>query len=145
VTQVNTALVTYHPFVSRDNPDAALINLGLIDFQRDSQFQFQVQAVTPLQRLKYSIQSVYLDASAITTGFTSLSIDVTGQMVSIAPGYQGYRTLLCNPGSQVFTLSNAAANSAGGSQIIQVIFMNVPVVGVQWGASPNAVASALWG
>lgn len=145
--QVNSSLLTFHPFVSRDNPSAFLISLGKIDFQLDQDFQFQVQAAVPLQRLPFQIQSVYLDASLITTGVTTIIVGTTGQRISIKAGFQGYMPLLCNPGSQVFTFHNQDANGSGSlPQILFAFLLNVPVIGMQWqvnGPDFGSVVAAL--
>jgi hypothetical protein len=144
---VNASLLTYHPFVSRDHADAFLLSLPPIDFQIDAQYQIQAEAVVQAKRLPFQFQSVYLDASAITTGTTYLTIGTTGQIVAIRPGSQGYRPLVCNPGAQTFTLTNTGANAAGTSQILNVIFLNIPVVGTEWAASAGAspAAATVWG
>jgi hypothetical protein len=144
MTQINASLLHYQPFVSRDNPKALFLALTPIDFAIDSQFQIQAEAAQGVAKPEFLYQSVYLDAALITAGTTFIDVGTTGQTVAIRAGYQGYRPLLCNAGSQVFTFRNPGANGAGGSQILKAFLLNIPVVGADWGAGTAAVG-ALWG
>lgn len=122
--------------------------LPALEFKNDSQFQVQAEAVIQQQKLKFPFQSVYLDASSITTGTTYVVVGTTQQSVSISAGYQGYRALLVNPGSQVFTFSNPGANAAGSSQILRAYLLNVTVTSAEWPTVAGAGAgggAAVWG
>jgi hypothetical protein len=145
--QIDSSTLTFYPFVSRDNPKAFLLALPPLDFLIDAQYQIQAQASQGAKALDYPFQSVYLDASAVTSGTTFVDIGTTGQTVAIRAGYQGYRPVLCNPGSQVFTFRNPGANAAGGSQVLKVFLLNIAVIGQEWGvlAGSGGSSGAVWG
>jgi hypothetical protein len=149
VTFIDTSLLTFHPFVSRGYDDAFYVQLPSIDFNLDSQYSLQTEAVLQLQHLKHQFQSLYLDASAINSGTTFVSLSPTQQSVAILSGYQGYRPVICTPGTQQFVFSNPGAFAAGaGPQVLKVYLLNVPVIGVSWGVnaeSGGGSASAVWG
>lgn len=146
---IDASTLTYHPFVSRDDAGAMYVSLPAIEFEIDSQYQIQVEAIVQKQRLKYGFQSLYLDASAITTGTTYITVGTTQQVVAMLAGYQGYRPLLVNPESQVFTFSNPGANAAGNSQILRAYLLNVTVTSTEWGTLAGSGSGgsgvAVWG
>ena len=148
MTLIDPSVLNFHPFVSRENPNALYLPLTPIDFERDSDFQFQVQSAIQRKRLEFQFQSLYLDAAEITSGTTYVYMSATNQRVGIRAGYQGYRPVVCNPGDQGFIFSNAGANAAGGSQVLRVMLLNVPVIGTEWAILAGAASgggSAVWG
>lgn len=130
---IDTSILSFQPLVSRGNPEAFLFPLGQIDFQFDTIYQVNVQAVTQAQRLIHPFQAIYMDASQVTTGVTTLTVFATSQSVCIRPGYQGYFPLVCNPGSLVYTFTNLMGkNTYGNPQPFTAILLNIPVVACQW-------------
>lgn len=133
MTNINATVLSFQPMVSRGNPHAVLFPVGMIDFQFDTVFQLNIQAVTQYQQLEHLFQAVYMDASQVTVGNTVLTVFATNHQVRIRPGHQGFFPLICNPGSLVFTFTNNdAMNTYGNSNPFSAILLNIPVVASQW-------------
>lgn len=107
-----------------------------IDFVVDSGFQLDLTAVVQAAQLAHPVQAMFIDASLIPYGNTTIQIFGTGQRIVFPPLCQGYVPILCTQNSFVFTFTNGSNKSGNVSTApMPVFFINVPFVTQIWSTS----------
>lgn len=130
--------LSFLPLVSRIAPDARVMPSGEIDFTVSNAYQMDLTAVVQSAQLAHPVQALFVDASAVLYGSTTIQVFGTGQRLVIPAGVQGYYPILCTANTAVFTFTNASAlNQIAGTGSLYVFFLNTPVVAAQWSSYPS--------
>lgn len=131
---LNTTLLSFNSLVSRAGEDARVLPLvSAIDFTVDPTWVIDLTALVQSARLVHPIQAVYIDASSVAFGVTTLTVNSTGQKISIPAGAQGYYPLLIGSRTFIFTLFNASNYLQGkGTGTLSLHFVTVPMAAAEW-------------
>lgn len=119
-------LNTQNRVVPCEGPRAVPVLLDFTAATGGPTYSIDLQNMEALKRIS-NVQAMYIDNSQGAAPLV-ITIPSTGQVISIAPGHQAYKNVLCpNPAALVFSSQN---------QIIQTVhLLNFPVIDSDWSAS----------
>jgi hypothetical protein len=132
-----THYLAFIPLVSRISGDARVMAVEGIDFTVDAAWQIDLTAAVQSAQLRHPIQAIFIDASAVPFGNTTLQVFGTGQKIVLPPQYQGYFPLLLTPNSFIFTFTNGGNLANVPLAPLPVFFINVPFVAQMWPVNPT--------
>lgn len=135
--------LSFLPLVSRIAADARVLPSGEIDFTASDAYQMDLTAVVQSAQLAHPVQGLFVDASGVLYGSTTIQVFGTGQKIVVPAGVQGYYPILCTQNTAIFTLSNPTAlGQLPGTGSLFVFFINIPVVAAQWSSYAQGTTGA---
>lgn len=78
-----------------------------------------------------SAQTLFIDNTGIGSDTMTVTMEGTGQVLTILANTQGYYPILCG------TIIRITFESASASNVVKVFVLNIPVAPAQWRTSSN--------